>query len=186
MSMSRRGTIAASGVPPRDLIWSTKEIPTKVHASLWTQPPFTNEVQSPMFASATLTKPSLVYPKLNLNCMKVCTPECITVKVGWMNKAGAHVGSAVKNRYFILTSDKMLHYYENDECRQKKGEIDLRNMEKVALSSTRTDTLHIFTPQRKWDITCASQNEAIKWKETIFKLFCRICFIIIVVIIMCI
>ncbi|ETO26447.1 hypothetical protein RFI_10684 [Reticulomyxa filosa] len=159
------------GVLPRDFVWDTKTISSKPLASLWSQPPLTNELQSPMFVASHLEKPVCVYPQLNLTCVKVCPPHVVTLKVGHMSKAGAHVGSSTQKRFFILTSDKVLHYYENNECRQKKGEIDLQNMQKVSISSGRPELFHIFTPQRRWDITCHRADEAVQWKQLISELF---------------
>jgi hypothetical protein len=58
---------------------------------------------------------------------------------GEMEKKGEHMGAGWKTRYFRLEGDK-LRYYESQQDREPKGEIDLSTgpsiKEAVLLSST--------------------------------------------------
>ncbi len=154
------------------MIWSTKKIKQcAINASLWTQPPFSAEVESPLFvfAKPKVGRPENVYARLDTAHIMQDEPLHVTVQVGWMQKKGAH-NRAAKKRFFILTSGLDLFYYENDECRVLKGQIDLKTMEKVVVSSKNASWIYVHTPGRKWVLQCGSNQMATQWKDLIQQL----------------
>ena len=183
-----------STVKPRDKVWHTTKLEnTKVHASLWVQPPFSPEVDTPMYCINSLEKPNNVYPRIDINFVAQDEPSFLLIKVGWLQKRGKTV-KKLRQRYFQLTSNKALHYWEDDTCKvlkgylilfffyflfwqkykkcnkQKKGTIDLSQMEQCVQDQSDPKWIHINTGGRKWQILCKDMTEAGDWTETINEL----------------
>ena len=156
-------------VQPHTMIWNTKKLNgCQVHCQLWTQPPFSNEVESPFFVCNKLEKPPNVYPRLNFHYVLQDDPDIITVYEGWMIKKGKGRTSQAKRRFFLLTSEQQLHYYETDECRILKGTVDLRTMSSdCTVLQSNSLKFVIPTQGRNWEFTCTSSQSSIAWCTSI-------------------
>ena len=158
-------------VQPHTMIWNTKKLSgCQVHCQLWTQPPFSNEVESPFFVCNKLEKPSNVYPRLNFQYVLQDDPDIVTVYEGWMTKKGKGMGAQSKKRFFLLTSQQQLHYFETDECRILKGTVDLdpkRMKDYCTVLQSNSLKFVIPTKDRNWEFTCTSSRESIAWCNAI-------------------
>lgn len=69
-----------------------------------------------------------------------------------------------KRRFFLLTSQKQLHYFESDECRVLKGTVDLKTMkDRCTAMQKNSEKFEIPCAARKWTFTCATSSESIEW-----------------------
>jgi len=158
-------------IQPHTLIWNTRKLNVSPNLQLWTQPPFSSEVATPLYVFSCKevdSKPENVYPRLNLHFVLQDDPDNITVFAEWMTKKGKGVGSKSHKRFFILTSEKKLYYYETEECRNLKGVVDLTQMEGDSRTQYKnTEKFELQTPGRKWEFTCDSSQVSGDWVNKI-------------------
>ena len=78
------------------------------------------------------------------------------------------MGAQSKRRFFILTSERQLHYFETDECRVRKGTVDLATMkERCQALQAHSEKFEIPCAARKWLFTCSTSQESIAWCNAI-------------------
>ena len=141
-------------IQPHTMIWNTNKLSgCNVHAQLWTQPPFSNEVDSPFFVCSKLERPDNVYTRLNMTAA-----PCRTTPTS----SPCSMGAQSKRRFFIFTSERQLHCFETDECRVLKGTVGLATMkERCHALQAHSEKFEIPCVARKWLFTCSTSQESI-------------------------
>merc|ERR1712154_335830 len=89
-------------------------------------------------------------------------------KKGYMKKQGKHVKSW-KNRYFKLTNNGIMSYYETENDRDPLGSFSCRHLTKLSYKSWNKKQfgLKVYTPHRNWKLLLSNDEERKEWHAAI-------------------
>lgn len=122
------------------------------------------ELQKPSEEEADTIGPTIKYQKSGVE---------VVVKQGWLVKEGAWIKSW-KKRFFVYTTkdilgftERRMSYYVDDKLSEKKGTIDLSNMDIAKLSSKVQCGFEVICPDRTWYLKTEARESAQAWVEVL-------------------
>ena len=154
----------------RNCIWSSKrcqELP--LHAGIYAQEPFSRNIVSPMFCMQGLDEPveNELYSTLILEKVIEAKPYWFVHKAGVLRKRGEGFYAKSQKRYFLLTNEKKMDYWNEIEL---KGSIDLNEMLRCGICENSSNEFWIETKGRKWMLEVLESDQstnASEWLEAI-------------------